>query len=68
MKRNNSSSLDMMSLAMLSSLNLIFYQEHMFVTCIETSLILLLVYRNGILFSSLIQLYRLFYLLCNECF
>jgi len=67
-KRNNSSSLDMMSLAMLSSLNLIFYQEHMFVTCIETSLILLLVYRNGILFNSLIQIYRLLFLLCNECF
>ena len=67
-KRNNSNTLNLIESAQLLCLNYIFYQEHMFVTCIETSLILLLVYRNGILFNNLSQIYRLLFLLCSECF
>ena len=67
-KRNNSNTLNLIESAQLLCLNYIFYQEHMFVTCIETNLILLLVYRNGILFNNLSQIYRWLFLLCSECF
>jgi F-type H+-transporting ATPase subunit alpha len=43
--------------ARLTCLNHIFFQDHLFISSIETSLILLLVYRYGII-SSLIQIHR----------
>ena len=47
----------------LLSLNLIFFQDLHFVSTIEASLILLLVYRKGILFSSSFHIDRLLFLL-----
>ena len=47
----------------LLSLNHIFIQDLLFISSIEASLILLLVYRNGILFSSSFQIDRLLFLL-----
>ena len=49
--------------ARLTSLNHIFFQDHLFICSIETSLILLLVYRNGILFHNLFQIHRLLFIL-----
>ena len=42
----------------LLSLNLIFFQDHLLIYPIETSLILLLVFRNGFLFKYRFQIYR----------
>jgi len=67
-KRNNTGTLNNIEFAELVSLNLIYYQEHLIVTSIETSLILLLVYRLGIFFNNLIDLYTLFSSLSNQCF
>ena len=50
-RRNNS--------LLYSSFNLIFFQDHLLICSIETTLILLLVYRNGILFNNLFQIHRL---------
>lgn len=62
-KRNNSSTLQMIEYAQLECLNYIFYQDHLFINSIESSLILLLVYRNGILFTNHREIHRLLYLL-----
>ncbi len=50
----------------LLSLNISFYQDHLLISPIETSLILLLLLRNGFLFNSLIQIHRLLFLLSFE--
>lgn len=50
----------------LLSLNISFYQDHLLISPIETSLILLLFFRNGFLFNSLIQIHRLLFLLSFE--
>jgi F0F1-type ATP synthase alpha subunit len=42
----------------LTCLNHISYQDHLFISEIETSLILLLVYRNGILFNNLFEIHK----------
>ena len=47
----------------LCSLNLIFYQDYLLISSIELSIILLLVYRNGILFNNTFMILRLIYLL-----
>jgi F0F1-type ATP synthase alpha subunit len=47
----------------LCSLNLIFYQDYLLISSLEISLILLLVYRNGILFNNSFIIHRLIYLL-----
>ena len=44
-------------------LNLIFYQDYLLISSLEISLVLLLVYRNGILFNNSFFIHRLFYLL-----
>ena len=43
---------DSMDFLKLCSLNLIFYQDYLLISSLEISLILLLVYRNGILFNN----------------
>jgi F0F1-type ATP synthase alpha subunit len=48
------------------SLNNVFCQDHLFVSSIEASMILLLVYRNGILFSTLFLIQRLFFILAYD--
>jgi len=50
----------------LLSLNISFYQDHLLISPIETSLILILFFRNGFLFNSLIQIHRLLFLLSFE--
>ncbi len=55
-----SDSLDFLKLC---SLNLIFYQDYLLISSLEISLILLLVYRNGILFNNSFIIHRLIYLL-----
>ena len=50
----------------LLSSNISFYQDHLFISPIETSLILLLFFRNGFLFNSLFQIHRLLFLLSFE--
>jgi hypothetical protein len=57
---NNSRSL---ASARLICLNHIFFQDHLLIYSIETSLILLLVYRNGILFNNLFQIHSLLLIL-----
>ena len=57
---NNSRSLEY---ARLICLNHIFFQDHLLICSIETSLILLLVYRNGILFNNLFQIHSLLLIL-----
>jgi F-type H+-transporting ATPase subunit alpha len=47
----------------LLSLNISFYQDHLLISPIEMSLIILLVFRNGYLFKSLFQIYRLVFML-----
>ena len=61
--RNNSSNLASIEHDRMTCLNHIFFQDHLFITEIETSLILLLVYRNGILFNNLFQIHRLLLIL-----
>ena len=65
-KRNNSSTLNLIEYAQLTCLNYIFFQDYLFITSIESSLILLLVYHNGILFNNLFEIYRLLYLLSSD--
>ena len=51
------------------SLNNVFCQDHLFVSSIEASMILLLVYRNGILFRFLCTsflIHRLFFILAYD--
>lgn len=67
-KRNNSNTLSMIEIAELNALNYIFFQDHLFITCIESQLVLLLVYRNGIFFSNQFEIYRLLYLVSKEHF
>lgn len=54
----NNSNLSSIEYDRLTCLNYIFYQDHLFISEIETSLILLLVYRNGILFRELFEIHR----------
>ena len=63
--RINESSLSRLGVLQLSSLNLLFFQDHIFISCIESSLILILVYRNGIYFDSLFEIYRMLFLVCE---
>ena len=58
----------MIEFKQLTCLNYIFFQDHLFINSIESSLILLLVYRNGILFNNLFEIYRLLYLLSYDYF
>ena len=62
---SSSSSTSNASLKLLS-LNISFYQDHLLISPIETSLILLLFFRNAFLFNSLIQIHRLLFLLSFE--
>jgi F0F1-type ATP synthase alpha subunit len=64
-RRNNSSNNNSRSLEydQLICLNHIFFQDHLLICSIETSLILLLVYRNGILFNNLFQIHSLLLIL-----
>ena len=64
-RRNNSSN-NIIEYNRLICLNYIFFQDHLFICEIETSLILLLVYRNGILFNNLFQIHYLFLILCID--
>ena len=50
---------DSMDFLKLCSLNLIFYQDYLLISSLEISLILLLVYRNGILFNNSFSLFFL---------
>jgi len=52
-----------MEILKLLTLNLIFYQDFLLISSLEMSLVLLLVYRNGILFNNSFFIHRLFYLL-----
>jgi len=47
--------------SLLICLNHIFFQDHLLISSIETSLILLLVYRNGILFNNILWIHSLLY-------
>jgi hypothetical protein len=50
----------------LLSLNISFYQDHLLISLIETSLILLLFFSSSFLFNSLIQIHTLLFLLSFE--
>lgn len=50
----------------LQSLNCMFYQDYLLLSSLEISLVLLLVYRNGMLFSSSFAVFRLVYLLALD--
>jgi len=67
-KRNMSSSFSSRSLefAQLQCLNFIFFQYYLSVISIETSCILLLVYRNGLLFNNLNEIARLLYIISSS--
>jgi len=52
----------------LMTLNSIFMQDHLFTSSIETNITLLLLYHNGIIFNSSIDVYILLYLLCFDLF
>ena len=54
---------DSMDWLKLSTLNLIFYQDYLFISTLETSLVLLLAYRSGILINDSYYIHRLIYLL-----
>ena len=45
----------------LLSLNLIFFQDHLFISSIETTCILLMIYRNGIIINDLLFIHKLVY-------
>jgi len=63
-RRNNSSinnQTNNYEFTLLISLTNIFFQDHLLISSIETSLILLLNYRNGILFNDQIQIHSLLY-------
>ena len=62
----SSSSSSELSSNKLLSLNISFYQDHLLISPIETSLILLLFFRNGFLFNSFDQIHRLLFLLSFE--
>jgi F0F1-type ATP synthase alpha subunit len=47
----------------LNSLNLIFYQDYLFISSLEISLILLIAYRNGIMFNNSLFIHQFIYLL-----
>ena len=51
--------LSSINLFRLLTLNHIFFQDHLFISLIETSLILLLSYRNAILFNTSYQIHKL---------
>jgi len=59
----NSSNLSSIEYDRLTCLNHIFYQDHLFISEVETSLILLLVYRNDILFNNLFDVHRSLFIL-----
>ena len=50
----------------LVSLNLIFFQDHLFVSSIETTVVLLIYYRNGIHFNNYLEINTLLYQLGSE--
>jgi hypothetical protein len=50
----------------LLSLNIIFFQDHLFISSIETTVVLLIIYRNAILFNNSNQLHKILYSLCND--
>ena len=50
----------------LLSLNLIFFQDHLFISSIETTVVLLIIYRNSILFSNSIQIHTVIYSICYD--
>ena len=54
----NNSNLNSIEHNRLTCLNHIFYQDHLFISEIESTLILLLVYRNGILFNNISEIHR----------
>lgn len=45
----------------LLSLNLIFFQDHLFISSIETTIILLMIYKNGIIINDLLFIHKLVY-------
>jgi F-type H+-transporting ATPase subunit alpha len=64
----NNSNLSSIEYDRLISLNCIFYQDHLFISEIETSLILLLIYRSGILFNNIFQIHRTLFMLSYDYF
>jgi hypothetical protein len=50
----------------LLSLNLIFFQDHLFISSIETTVVLLIIYRNGIHFNNYLQINTLLYSIGSE--
>jgi proton translocating ATP synthase F1 alpha subunit len=57
------SSLDLISMRVLGSMNNLFFQDYLFIRTIETTLILLLIYKNNILYNNSIQIHRLVFIL-----
>ncbi len=57
---------DSMDYLKLCTLNLIFYQDYLLISSLEISLVLLLIYRNGILFNNSFTIHRLIYLLSSN--
>ena len=62
----NNSNLNLIEYNRLTCLNHIFYQDHFFISEIESTLILLLVYRNGILFNNIYEIHRLLLILAYD--
>jgi hypothetical protein len=54
---------DSMDWLKLNTLNIIFYQDYLLISSLEITLILLLVYRNGILINDMAYIHRLIYLI-----
>lgn len=52
----------------LNALNNIFFQEHLFISSIESSIMILMCYKNRVLFSDYGMFYRLFIVLSHDLF
>ena len=62
----NNFNLNLIQLTQLTCLNYIFYQDYLFISEIESTLIFLLVYRNGILFNNIFEIHRLLLILAYD--
>ena len=50
------------------SLNQMFFQDHLYISSINFSVILIILYRNGILLNNIIKIQRLIYLFSFDYF
>ena len=50
----------------LLTLNQIYFQDHLYLSSISFSVILIILYRNGILFNRAVKINRLLLLLCSD--